>query len=67
MKEEKFTEIFQHFILICTRPSHFWTNKFVANKESHKSVLSFSSEVAAHGSVTLFYPSSEKSSLYLYK
>ena len=67
IKEDKFKEIFDHFLLICARQSHFWTHRLLEHKDDHKIVLNLMSDVPTHGSITIFYPSNKPSSLMLYK
>ena len=65
--EDKFKEIFDCFILVCARKSHFWTTRQVDSKPERKIVVKVKSQVAAQGSVTLYYSSKTPSSLCLYK
>ena len=67
VKESKFKEVFEHFLLICTRHVHYWTNRELEQLQLQKTVLTLTSLTPSHGSLTLYYPSSEPSSLLLYK
>ena len=67
IREVKFNQYFEDFLIVCCRPSNYWTSKILESKENHKGVFSIQTTESIHGSMTLYYPLKKPSKMHLYK